>query len=169
MKNTLIALVVLVSLTGCKKEAAECPTTSGSSVAPANERTQVTTYLSTNNITNGVELGNSGMFYVIDAAGDNNKPGQCSNLTVKYSGKFEDGTVFDQTTGTNVAYFSLGQLIEGWKRGLPLIGAGGKIRLYIPPTLGYGANGVFNSSTGVYIIPKNAMLIFTIEIINVSS
>ena len=156
-------------MTGCKKEGANCNYLAGTSVAPANERTQVSAYLSSKNITNAIELENCGIFYVIDAPGNSSKPNQCSYITIKYVGEYEDGTIFDQTTGTNTASFSLGQLIEGWKRGLPLIGVGGKIRLYIPPTLGYGPAGVFNSSTGVYTIRANAMLIFNVEIVSITN
>ncbi|HLF47211.1 MAG TPA: FKBP-type peptidyl-prolyl cis-trans isomerase [Chitinophagaceae bacterium] len=168
MKKVLFVFSFVFVLTGCKKEETACQFSAGSSVAPANEKSMVTSYLSTNNISNAVELGNSGMYYVIDVAGSGNKPGQCSFLNVKYIGKYQDGTVFDQTSGSNTAAFTLGQLIEGWKRGVPLIGAGGKIRLYIPPTLGYGPAGVFNSSTGNYTIPPNAMLIFEVELVSIS-
>jgi FKBP-type peptidyl-prolyl cis-trans isomerase FkpA len=168
MKKALVIFSLVIIIAGCKKDRVDCNTSAGTSVAPANERTQVSAYLSSKNITTAVEVGNSGLFYVIDVAGNTNKPDQCSFVTIKYVGEYEDGTVFDQTTGTTTASFSLGQLIEGWKRGLPLIGAGGKIRLYIPPTLGYGPAGVFNSSTGVYTISANAMLIFNVEIISVS-
>jgi FKBP-type peptidyl-prolyl cis-trans isomerase FkpA len=55
----------------------------------------------------------------------------------------------------------LGQLIVGWQKGLPLISSGGKITLYIPPSLGYG-------SAAAGSIPANSILIFDIELISVS-
>jgi FKBP-type peptidyl-prolyl cis-trans isomerase FkpA len=46
----------------------------------------------------------------------------------------------------------------GWKLGLPLIKAGGKIKLYLPPSLGYG-----NSVSGN--IPANSILVFEITLV----
>ena len=60
-------------------------------------------------------------------------------------------------------YFVLGALIEGWKKGLPLIKKSGEIILYIPPSLGYGSQDYVNSDN-VVVIPKNSMLIFTIKL-----
>ncbi len=168
MHKFLLVFSIILLFAGCKKDGADCAYTAGSGVAPANERSQMTSYLMANSISNAVELGNSGMFYVIDVPGSNAKPGLCNFVTVKYVGKYENGTVFDQTSGTSSASFRLGLLIEGWKRGIPLIGAGGKIRLYIPPTLGYGPAGVFNSSTGAYTIPPNALLFFEVELVSIS-
>ena len=168
MKKALFVFSLVLVMTGCKKDGVECAFTAGSGVAPASEKSMVTAYLVANSISNSVELGNSGMFYVIDVPGSSAKPGMCNFVAVKYVGKYENGTVFDQTTGTSTASFKLGLLIEGWKRGIPLVGAGGKVRLYIPPTLGYGPAGIFNSSTGAYTIPPNALLIFDVELVSIS-
>ena len=168
MRKVIFIFSFALVMTGCKKDGVDCAYIPGNSVAPASEKTQVTSYLVANNIPNAVQLGSSGMYYVIDVPGSSTKPGMCNFVTVKYIGKYENGTVFDQTTGTSTASFKLGLLIEGWKRGIPLVGSGGKVRLYIPPTLGYGPAGIFNSSTGAYTIPQNAMLIFDVELVSVS-
>ncbi|MEY3433469.1 MAG: hypothetical protein RL131_1405, partial [Bacteroidota bacterium] len=42
--------------------------------------------------------------------------------------------------------------------GLPLINAGGKIKLYLPPSLGYGSRAVGS-------IPANSVLIFEITLV----
>jgi FKBP-type peptidyl-prolyl cis-trans isomerase FkpA len=165
----LLSLSFVVGISSCKKKSAACTLTAGTTVAPANEEAAVTSYLSTNNITNAVELNGSGMYYVIETPGTAEKPAsQCAYVTIKYTGSLPNGTVFDKTVDPSTATFQLGGLIEGWKRGLPLIGAGGKIKLYIPGSLAYGANGVYNSNTGVYTIPPNSMLIFSIELVSFS-
>ncbi len=74
-----------------------------------------------------------------------------------YTGKLVNGTVFDQTPAGANATLVLGQLIVGWQKGLPLIGTGGKITLYIPPSLGYGSSAVGS-------VPANSILIFDIEL-----
>ena len=57
--------------------------------------------------------------------------------------------------------FQLGNLIVGWQKGIPLIKPNGTIRLFIPPSLGYGVSG---SGTSV---PPNAYLIFDIQLTGV--
>ena len=124
-------------------------------------------YLS-NGITTAVELENSGMYYIIEVAGNTKKPTQCNTISVKYAGKLQSGVLFDPAPSTgqtvSTANFQLGRLIEGWKRALPLVGEGGKMKLYIPPALGYGAAGLQDRNTGNIIIPANQIIIFDMEL-----
>jgi FKBP-type peptidyl-prolyl cis-trans isomerase len=87
-------------------------------------------------------------------------------ITVKYTGTLQDGTVFDSTEkqGGQPATFQLakGQLIDGWVQGIPGMKVGGKRKLVIPPSLGYG-----NQAQGG--IPPNSTLIFEIELVDVKS
>jgi FKBP-type peptidyl-prolyl cis-trans isomerase FkpA len=71
--------------------------------------------------------------------------------------------VFDQETNQ---LYTLGGLIAGWQQGLPLISKGGVIKLYIPPSLGYG-NTAQDGKNGNVAIPANSILIFNIDLINV--
>jgi FKBP-type peptidyl-prolyl cis-trans isomerase FkpA len=96
----------------------------------------------------------------VTSAGADVTPGICSYVTVNYKGTLTNGTVFDSTKTNNPASFTLISLIEGWKQGIPLIKKGGKIRLFLPPTLGYGASAVGG-------IPGNSILIFDIELLSV--
>jgi FKBP-type peptidyl-prolyl cis-trans isomerase FkpA len=166
MKQLMLILCFVMALASCKKKEEPCTLTAGNTVAPASERTQVTSYLGTNGI-NATELDNSGLFYLITAPGSSERATQCAALRVKYKGQRADGVIFDQTVGENVATFVLGNLIEGWKRALPLIGEGGKMRLFIPPSMGYGSAGLVNN--GVVLIPPNSMLIFDIELLSITN
>jgi FKBP-type peptidyl-prolyl cis-trans isomerase FkpA len=99
-----------------------------------------------------------GFFYVIQVQGTGVSPQLSSTVNVKYTGKLTNDVIFDENqTGTN---FLLSSLILGWRRGLPLIQEGGKITLYLPPSLGYGC-----TQTGT--IPPGSNLIFTIDLIDV--
>lgn len=169
MKYALLIFSFTLVFSACKKKKEECTLTPGATVAPANEETMITSYLSSNSITTAVELENSGLYYIIDNPGTSERAGLCSAMVVKYVGKLANGTIFDQTSGTATATFTLGGLIEGWKRTLTLVGEGGKMRLYIPPSMGYGANGLIDPRTGNVIIPPNAMLIFDVEVVAVVS
>jgi FKBP-type peptidyl-prolyl cis-trans isomerase len=51
-------------------------------------------------------------------------------------------------------------LITGFKEGLLLMEIGQKVRLFIPPHLGWGENGAGN------VIPPNASVIFDIEVVS---
>jgi len=169
MKYTLIILSLALAMTSCKKKSTACESTPGTTVASATEEAMVTKYLDSMSITNAIELEGSGMYYVIDTPGNSKKPGQCSNVTLKYNGHYRNGYSFDHTTGDATATFTLNALVEGWKRAIPLIGEGGYIRLFIPPSLGYGLAGYLNPNTGQYYILPNAVLIFEIKLVTVTN
>lgn len=129
--------------------------------APASEIQTLKTYLAANNI-NATEHC-SGLHYVIQTAGTGPQPSVCGGVTVQYSGRVSTSTTpFDQTT-TEPRTFGLESLIEGWKKGLPLIKQGGKIILYIPPSLGYGSTDR-RDAAGNVVIPANSILIFEIQV-----
>ena len=123
---------------------------------PAGELQAVEAYLNQKGIKDAVKYQNA-FYYKIDVPGTGNNPTLCSNIVIYYQGKLVDGTTFDQTANTPLT-FSMGNLITGWQLGLPLIKAGGKIKLYLPPSLGYG-----NSVSGN--IPANSILIFEITLV----
>jgi peptidylprolyl isomerase len=81
-------------------------------------------------------------------------------LTVNYTGKLQDGTVFDSSKTPFEFTLGGGQVIPGWDQGLLGMKVGGKRTLTIPPSLGYGEQG-----SGP--IPPNATLIFDIELISI--
>ena len=78
---------------------------------------------------------------------------------MRYKGYLPDGTVFDQTPGTETATFPLAGLIRGWQEGIPLLKKGGKGTFFLPSVLGYGSSG--SGSIG-----PNEVLIFEIELVN---
>jgi FKBP-type peptidyl-prolyl cis-trans isomerase FkpA len=101
----------------------------------------------------------SGLYYQIITPGTGNTSINAStSVTVNYEGRLLTGSIFDKSS--TVVTFPLGNLIQGWQIGIPLIQKGGKIRLLVPSTLAYG-----NTSPGAGI-PKNSVLDFTIELIN---
>ncbi len=84
-----------------------------------------------------------------------------SSLTIKYTGRLLDGTVFDSSTdGTFVTILS--GVIKGWQKVLPRFSTGAKIRIFVPSGLGYGTSA---QST----IPANSILDFDIEITAVTN
>jgi FKBP-type peptidyl-prolyl cis-trans isomerase FkpA len=153
---TLFLSVTLI-LSSCSKNA--CSFQNDNVVAPLSEQQLVKAYLDSLGIT--ATLNPGGFYYQVVSSGNGATPGVCSHIEVSYTGKLKNGNVFDQESEV---LFTLGSLIDGWKKGVPLIKSGGEIKLYLPPTLGYGASEV---NTGTTVIPPNSILIFDISLLNV--
>ena len=153
----------LFSLSCMKKDTYNCNFDACAIVAPAAEVQEIETYLAANNITGAVKHC-SGLYYRITAAGTGATPTNCSVVAANYKGMLKNGTVFDQSS-TAATTFELSGVIRGWQNGIPLIKEGGKMTLYIPPTLGYGARAVTDPATGATVIPANSMLIFDITLV----
>jgi len=156
MKQIFVVLISVILLSSCSKENDICNYDPCAVTAPASEITQLESYLASASITATRHC--SGMYYVIDVPGSGATPTICSTVSVKYKGQLTNGNVFDQST-TPIS-FQLGGLIESWKKGIPLIKPGGKIRIYSPPSLAYG-------SQGAGTIPANSILIFEVELVSV--
>lgn len=85
-------------------------------------------------------------------------------VSVHYVGTLISGQKFDSSKDRGQPFsFKLGagQVIQGWDQGVAGMKAGGKRKLVIPPTLGYGAQGAGN------VIPPNATLVFEVELLKV--
>lgn len=86
-----------------------------------------------------------------------------STVSVHYTGTLTDGTKFDSSLDRGAPFsFNLGagQVIKGWDEGVVGMKVGGKRKLVIPPSLGYGDRAV---ST----IPANSTLVFEVELLEV--
>jgi len=97
--------------------------------------------------------------------GDGAEAKDYNKVVVNYTGKLEDGSVFDSSLNPGRSPFTFtlgaGSVIKGWDQGLKNMKVGGKRKLTIPPDLAYGANGAGNA------VPPNATLIFEVELLEV--
>ncbi len=159
MKKVLAAILIIAGFSGCLKGSNEpvCTYDACGVKAPASEIQAVQAYVTSNGIAATQHC--SGLFYTIDLPGTGTTPTVCNTIVMNYEGRLTNGTVFDKTTTTPLT-ITLSQLITGFKNGLPLIKAGGKITLYVPPSLGYGS-----SQAGS--IPPNSILIFSVQLLGV--
>ncbi|MDB5225500.1 MAG: hypothetical protein JWL87_452 [Candidatus Adlerbacteria bacterium] len=84
-------------------------------------------------------------------------------VSVNYTGRLQDGTVFDTSVGKAPYSFTLGagQVIPGWDQGLVGMQVGGKRLLLVPPGLAYGAQDYGP-------IPGNSTLIFEVEMVSIT-
>lgn len=105
----------------------------------------------------------SGLKYMIEKEGTGVKPGPTDQVTVHYTGRLLDGSVFDSSVQRGEpATFPLNGVIAGWTEGLQLMKEGSKYVFYIPSDLAYGSRGAGRD------IPPYADLIFEVELIKVN-
>lgn len=156
----LVALVAAGVFSSCSKKY-ECTYNGCDYPAVQAEIDALQAHITSNAIT--AEKDCSGVFYTILSQGTGDWFDACSDVTVSYKGmRLSDNFIFDQTVdpGTGQEFyrrFNLGGLIAGWRSALPKIKRGGHIRLYIPPSLGYGNQAQQN-------IPANSNLIFEVKV-----
>lgn len=102
----------------------------------------------------------SGVYYILNQAGTGTDPiGTFTDITVIYTGRKLDGTVFDSNSSGLAT--TIKGVIPGWAV-LKNWTKGAKARIFIPSVLAYGA-------TGTSSINANACLDFDIEISDVGT
>ncbi len=103
----------------------------------------------------------SGLRYQILSPGTGNPPKPTDTVKVNYTGALIDGSVFDSSERQGKpGEFVLNSVISGWTEGLQKIAKGGKMRLFVPPSLGYGDDG----RPG---IPPGSVLVFEVELLDI--
>jgi hypothetical protein len=114
-------------------------------------------------VTGEIVTTESGLKYVDLVEGTGAAPsGAEAKVKVHYTGWLVDGTKFDSSVDRGEPIeFPLNRVIAGWTEGVGSMKVGGKRKLIIPYELGYGASG-----SGP--IPAKAMLIFDVELIDIT-
>ena len=108
-----------------------------------------------------VKTTESGLQYEVLTEGKGAKPTASDKVTVHYTGKLIDGTVFDSSVERGEpATFGVTPVIPGWVEALQLMSEGAKYRLYIPSQLAYGPQGAGP-------IGPNQTLIFDVELLKI--
>ncbi|MBQ9137235.1 MAG: FKBP-type peptidyl-prolyl cis-trans isomerase [Alistipes sp.] len=158
-------------------------------VYPQQEKEASEAWLAKMEKKSGVQKSDSGLLYRVINEGDVSRSAtdDRDQVTVHYTGRDRDGVVFDSSIFENMpaqrqemmrqyqpdkfdekgniienepVTFPLDRVIKGWTEGMKLVGPGGKIILYIPAELAYGARG--NQA-----IAPNAALEFEVELVDV--
>lgn len=91
------------------------------------------------------------------------QPEKGKEVTVHYVGTLQDGTIFDSSKEKDKPFkfkIGVGQVIKGWDEGVMSMRVGGKRKLIIPPSLGYGERAAGK-------IPPNSVLIFEVELLDI--
>lgn len=106
----------------------------------------------------------SGLKYVDEKLGEGTEATSGKTVVVHYTGRLENGTKFDSSLDRRQPFsfrLGAGEVIKGWDEGVAGMKVGGKRKLTIPATLGYGKAGAGG------VIPPNATLIFDVELLEV--
>ena len=111
-------------------------------------------------------MATSGLQIETLAKGAGPKPKTGDTVKVHYTGWLLNGKKFDSSVDRGQPFefvLGRGQVIRGWDEGVATMHVGDKVRLTIPPELGYGARGAGG------VIPPNATLVFEVELLDVRS
>ena len=106
----------------------------------------------------------SGLKYYLVKEGTGKQAAAGYEVTVHYTGYFEDGNIFDSSVKRGQPFkFTLGmkRVIAGWDEGVALMKIGDKMRFVIPYQLAYGEKGYPG------VIPPKATLIFDVELLGI--
>jgi FKBP-type peptidyl-prolyl cis-trans isomerase FkpA len=140
---------------------------SAQSATPATQQAEVVTSTQNNKTTTTMD----GLVIKDDVVGTGATAAFGDAVTVNYTGKLDNGTVFDSSLnpGRTPFGFTIGStvpgkaVIQGWNEGVQGMKVGGTRELTVPPALGYGAGGAGS------VIPPNATLHFTITLLSIST
>jgi FKBP-type peptidyl-prolyl cis-trans isomerase FklB len=128
----------------------------------ASLKTDNAKFLEDNKKVEGVKTTASGLQYKVVTTGKGKAPIAADKVTVHYTGKLIDGTVFDSSVGKEPITFEVGGVIAGWTEALQLMHEGDKWMIYLPYEIAYGERGAGDQ------IPPYSTLIFEVELIKVN-
>lgn len=120
-------------------------------------------FLEKNKTAEGVKTLPSGLQYIVEKEGTGKTPGANDVVKAHYKGTLTNGQTFDSSYDRGQpAEFPVSGVIKGWTEALQMMKVGGKMKIFVPPDLGYGAS----ARPG---IPANSVLVFDIELLDVST
>jgi FKBP-type peptidyl-prolyl cis-trans isomerase FkpA len=155
-----VSFFLLTLLSACVKDGKKCTYQTVTASAPGSERTEVLNYLNTKGIS--ATLHPNGFYYKVIKEGTGSKPAPCNIVSIQYTGKLTTDSIFDASPANSFYSDRVGTLLPGLQLGLSIVGAGGNVLLYLPPTLGFGNQPYPNPVNPV--IPANSILIYDVTL-----
>jgi FKBP-type peptidyl-prolyl cis-trans isomerase FkpA len=105
----------------------------------------------------------SGMILNVLDPGSGPSPGMFDYVTVDYRGTLRDGTVFDTSEGKESWRSRLGETNRCWQEALGSVGAGARLRVACPPSIGFGWGGWPG------VVPGGSVLVYELELLRVEA
>jgi FKBP-type peptidyl-prolyl cis-trans isomerase FkpA len=153
MKKTITCSLIIVALFSILFSSCESKEDKQAEI----DRQKILDYLKENDLE--AQETATGLFYIIENPGTGQHPGLYSTVTVRYTGYYINGVVFETNEGGQASSFQLQGVIRGWREGIPLFKKGGIGTLLVPSGMAYGPNSAHRG------IPNNSVLIFDIRLI----
>jgi len=100
----------------------------------------------------------SGLYYYFENKGQGQKIKYTDSVTVQFKGTLLDSTIFEIEKVPLT--FAVNEVIIAWKEVLLMSKRNAKIKIIVPPQLGYGNHKLDK-------IPQNSILLYEIEIIDI--
>ncbi len=100
----------------------------------------------------------SGLYYYFENKGQGQKIKYTDSVTVQFKGTLLDSTIFEIEKAP--VTFAVNEVIIAWKEVLLMSKRNAKIKIIVPPQLGYGNHKLDK-------IPQNSILLYEIEIIDI--
>jgi FKBP-type peptidyl-prolyl cis-trans isomerase FklB len=99
-------------------------------------------WLAENKTKDGIVTATNGLQYQVLSAGTGNPPARTDTVTVNYKATVADGTEFESTYKRGQpTTMALARFPKGVAQALEETKVGGKVKVFVPPALGYGMNG----------------------------
>ena len=176
--NTFFIAVAIITLSSCSLDGVENNNKNNlgldssfikNNLIPESENDNTTPKLKTDTLNTGeannmVWNGDGGLRIEWDKKGTGSKIQLHDVVMVNYDARVARGDVYDSNSeiGQPVALKTgIGQLIEGWEKGLLQMSSGDVGRMMIPSKMGYGEEGLLG------VVPQNADIIVEIEITSI--
>jgi|SRR5277367_2467317 len=157
MKKLLLFVLTVVAISAYFACSKTTPQTASCTATPVAEDSSALVAFAGDSIP--LTKDTSGLYYHIIDSGSGPKPQNINRLEVTYVARIIPTNVtFDSAVNSTLNNVVLGDLIYGWQVGLPKIGVGGHIQLFIPSAFAWGC-------TGYGPVPANAPVFFDIQLI----
>lgn len=162
MKKLFLFATIAATMISCGNKQETADTTTVDTIPAVEEIAEEATTVFID--TTGYTTTETGLMYKVVKEGTGVQPTATDEVTVHYTGKLLDGTVFDSSVERGEpTSFPLNRVIKGWTEGLQLMKEGAKYEFIIPSDLAYGPQGTPGGPIG-----PNATLYFEVELIKVN-